>query len=174
MMTHCNPLGKAVDVFICSIYSATTSASCGVGITANLSVAVIRKQTQMKVRVVLVLALTIAFGACASTTIVEVTQPLEKSADAPYRKVLVLTLFDSFDARRYLEDEIVRHLAEQGTTAVASTSMMNTKTPLVRRTFIDMLDEIGADSLLLTQLTAHRMDVKPNKDPTSVPQLLLC
>jgi hypothetical protein len=49
------------------------------------------------------------------------------------QKILVITLFSSFDSRRYLEDEVVRHLAELGTDAVASTSMMNTKTPVTRR-----------------------------------------
>lgn len=92
--------------------------------------------------------------ACASGPSVEVTQELEPSADAPYSKILVVTLFDSFDARRYLEGEIVKLLTEQGTMAVASTTMMRPSTPVVPKTFIDMIDEVGADGLLLTQLTA--------------------
>ena len=88
----------------------------------------------------------------------QVTHPLDAMADAPYRKVLVVTLFSSFDARRYLEQEIVRELGERGVTAVRSTSMMDTKTPVVRQTFIDMIEEVGADALLLTQLTQHDME----------------
>jgi len=106
------------------------------------------------------LGLSILLSACASTTKIEVTQTLNDATDAPYEKILVVTLFDSFDARRYLEDEIVKQLAEQGTAAVASTSMMNTKTPIIRQTFVDMIDEIGADALLLTQLTAHQADFR--------------
>ena len=94
-------------------------------------------------------------GACAARPSISVTHALEETADSPYEKILVVTLFDSFDARRYLETEIVKQLAERGVDSVASTSMMNTKTPLVTQTFIDMLDEIGADALLLTQLTSH-------------------
>lgn len=88
----------------------------------------------------------------------QVTQPLEATADAPYKKVLVVTLFSSFDARRWLEQEIVRELGERGVDAVRSTSMMNSKTPIVRQTFIDMIEEVGADALLLTQLTQHDME----------------
>lgn len=105
------------------------------------------------------LGLSILMCACAWTSTIKVTQQLEDSADAPYRKVLVVTLFDSFDARRYLEKEIVKRLATEGTTAVASTSMMDTRTPLVRQTFIDMIDEIGADALLLTQLASFSSEV---------------
>ena len=108
----------------------------------------------------------ILVGGCATTSKVEVTQNLEDSADAPYRKILVVALFDSHDARRYLETEIVNALAEKGATGVASTSMMDSRTPIIRQTFIDMIDEIGADALLLTQLTAlktemHAEDASP-------------
>lgn len=92
--------------------------------------------------------------ACASGPTVTVTQELESAAGAPYQKILIVTLFDSFDARRYLEGEIVDALAKDGIAAVASTTMMDSRTPVVPRTFIDMIDEIGADALLLTQLTA--------------------
>ena len=103
---------------------------------------------------------------CGTTPHVEVTQNLEDSADAPYQKILVVALFDSHDARRYLETEIVNALAEAGATGVASTTMMDSRTPIVRQTFIDMIDDIGADALLLTQLTAlktemHAQDASP-------------
>lgn len=102
------------------------------------------------------LFLVMALGAgCATGPTVSVSQPLAESADAPYRNVLVVCLFSSFDARRYLEDEIVKRLEELGISAVASTSMMDTRTPVIAKTFIDMVDEIGADALLLTQLTSY-------------------
>ncbi len=100
------------------------------------------------------LALLVFLSACASGPSVKGTQELDESSDAPYQKILIVTLFDSFDARRYLEGEIVTALAEKGATAVASTTMMDSRTPVVPKTFIDMIDETGADALLLTQLTA--------------------
>ena len=43
-----------------------------------------------------------------------------------------------------------------GTSAVASTSMMNTKTPMIRDTFIQMVEKIDADAVLVTQLSSLR------------------
>ena len=96
--------------------------------------------------------------ACSSGPAITTIRSLPDSADAPYEKILVVTLFSSFDSRRSLETEIVRNLAELGHDAVASTSMMNTKTPVTRSTFIAMVDEIGADALLLTQLVGLDAD----------------
>ena len=72
--------------------------------------------------------------------------------DAPYQNILVIFLTKSFDSRRYLETEVVKALAEQGTTAVRSTSMMNTKVPMTTETFRAQAAEIGADAVLVTQL----------------------
>jgi len=63
-------------------------------------------------------------AACAGPQITRV-QPLSESADVPYDNVLVISMFDSFDMRRYLEGELVKQLTERGVTAVASTSMMD-------------------------------------------------
>ena len=106
------------------------------------------------------LLVVMALGAAACTTgpSVTVSRPLAESADAPYRNVLVVCLFSSFDSRRYLEDEIVKRLEGLGISAVASTSMMDSRTPVVPKTFIDMVDEVGADGLLLTQLTSYGAD----------------
>lgn len=108
-----------------------------------------------------VASLTIAFAltACASRPSVSVSQPLMADADAPYQKTLVVALFASFDARRYLEKEIVSRLEQQGVTAVRSTSMMDTTTPVTAATFVDMVNEIDADSVLVTQLTAYETAV---------------
>jgi hypothetical protein len=97
---------------------------------------------------------------CSTTTELEVTQKLSDSADAPYEKILVVSLFDSHDARRYLETEIVNALAKEGVSAVASTTMMDSTVPIVRQTFIDQIDEVGADALLLTQLTAVKANLQ--------------
>ena len=90
-------------------------------------------------------------AACAGPQITRV-QPLSETADVPYGNVLVISLFKSFDMRRYLEGELVRELKEQGVTAVASTSMMDTKTPVTRQTFLDMVEARGSDAVLVTTL----------------------
>jgi hypothetical protein len=60
--------------------------------------------------------------------------------DAPYKN------------GRYLETEIVNALEKQGTAAVRSTSMMNTKVPMTTETFRAQVEEIDADAVLVTQL----------------------
>ena len=95
-------------------------------------------------------------AACSSLPAVSVRQPVADDTELPFGKVLVVALFDSFDPRRYLEEEIVERLAASGTDAVRSTSMMDSRTPVVPRTFIDMVDEVGADSVLVIQLAGLR------------------
>jgi hypothetical protein len=95
--------------------------------------------------------MSLLLGACAGSRVIE-TQQLSAAPDAPYQNVLVIFLADSFDVRRYLETEIVNKLAENGTHAVRSTSMMNSRVPVTRQTFVEMVDKIGADAVLVTQL----------------------
>jgi hypothetical protein len=100
-------------------------------------------------------------ASCAVTqNTTTVTHKLEADANVPFKKVLVVALFDSFDARRYFETEVVNAMKGTGAEGIRSTSMMNTKTPLVPQTFLDMIDEIGADALILTQLTTHDAETK--------------
>lgn len=96
----------------------------------------------------------ILLGACASVTHITRTQELSATAKVPYQKVLVIALFDSFDPRAYLEKEVVTKLKAMGVDAVASTTMMNSKTPATRATFVAMVEEIGADAVVVSQLTA--------------------
>lgn len=98
----------------------------------------------------------IAVALCACTAAPQVTrvQALSASADAPYKNILVVSLFESFDIRRYLEKEIVKQLSAKGVKAVASTSLMNTKTPVTRQTFLDMVESLGSDAVLVTQLVS--------------------
>ena len=99
----------------------------------------------------MILAVICLLGACAGPQVTRVQQ-LSDSADAPYKNVLVISLFKSFDSRRYLEQDIVKELTERGVTAIASTSLMNTKTPVNRETFLAMVDAHGSDAVLVTQL----------------------
>ena len=80
------------------------------------------------------------------------TQKFAESTSAPYENLLVIFLADKFDSRRYLETEVVKKLAENGTQAVASTSMMDSRTPKTRQTFLAMVEKTGADAVLVTQI----------------------
>ena len=105
-------------------------------------------------------------SACAGGTKVTRVQHLDPAADAPYQKLLVIALLSSYDARRYLEKEIVTQLAELGTDAVASTTMMDTRTPVTRETFIAMVEKIGADGVIISQMvhiesTSKLKDARP-------------
>jgi hypothetical protein len=105
-------------------------------------------------KAICILGASLVLSSCGTTRQVTETQKLSAAADAPYKNVLVIFLANSFDSRRYLETEIVNKLAKQGTHAVRSTSMMNTKVPVTRQTFQAMVDEIGADAVLVTQFAA--------------------
>lgn len=119
-----------------------------------------KRNTSTSIRAFLLAGMTLLLGACATGPKITVSQPLSEGADSPYEKFLVVALFSSFDARRYLEEETVKRLKAQGVDAVRSTSMMDTRTPVVAQTFLDMIDEVGADALILTQLTGAGADIK--------------
>jgi hypothetical protein len=107
----------------------------------------------------ILVCLALALSACSSTQITKV-QKLSPSANAPYTNILVIALFESYDARVYLEKEIVSQLSERGVKAVASTSRMTPKVPANRETFLAMVDELGSDAVLVTRLVNHDADVK--------------
>jgi len=88
--------------------------------------------------------------ACAGPQVNRV-QKLADDAGAPFDNILVVTLFSEYGARKALEKRIVSLLAERGTKSVASTSMMDTKTPMTTEVYIAMIDRIGADAVLVTQ-----------------------
>jgi hypothetical protein len=96
-------------------------------------------------------AVALLLSACAGPQVTR-TQSLDKAADAPYDNVLVVSLFKSFDMRRFLEREIVKQLEAQGIDAVASTSMIDVKTPLNRETVLEAVGKSNADAVLVTQL----------------------
>lgn len=102
------------------------------------------------------IGLTAAMAACSAGPQITRTQELAETADVPYKKILVVTLLSSFDTRRFVEDAIVEQLADRGTMAVASTSLMNTRTPVTRATFEEMVENLDADAVLVTQLVSLR------------------
>ena len=106
----------------------------------------------MTVRNLIIIGMLMSLGACASGPQVTEVQNLSPSDDAPYESVLVVARFQSFDARKYFEREIVKQLSEKGIKAVASTSLMTTKTPLIRKTFVTLTEEQGSDAVLITRV----------------------
>lgn len=101
---------------------------------------------------VLFLGTTVALAPSYAKPRIKRTLDVPESADAPYENILVIALFEKFDSRRRLENAVVNELSERGTHAVASTSLMNTKTPVTRQTFATMVDELDSDAVLVTQL----------------------
>lgn len=111
------------------------------------------------------MAMTVVLGACAGSQFSTV-QKSAAASDAKYGNVLVIFLAESFDSRRYLETEIVKQLNIRGTSAVRSTSMMDSRTPANRETFLAMVDETNADAVLVTQIadlqsTGKVVDMNP-------------
>ncbi len=99
-----------------------------------------------------VFAISVALAACSTGPQVTTTQKFAESTNAPYENLLVIFLADKFDSRRYLETEVVKKLTENGTQAVASTSLMDSRTPKTRHTFLAMVEKTGADAVLVTQI----------------------
>ena len=113
-----------------------------------------------RLRALPVIAFAVLLSACASGSKVTRVEDVADSAQTPYEKILVIGLFETYDSRRYLEKELVNKLKARGTDAVASTSMMDSRTPVIRQTFVDMVDAIGADAVVVTQLASFAADAK--------------
>lgn len=110
-------------------------------------------------RYVVMLMAFVLISACAGPQVTRV-QTLSETADVPYDNVLVISMFKSFDVRRYLETAIVKQLSERGVNAVASTSRMDTRTPVTRKTFLDMVEALDSDAVLVTQLISFNTSAK--------------
>jgi len=106
----------------------------------------------MKYRHLMVLvSLAMVLSACSTMPSVKKIQKLPDTADAPYKNILVVALLSSYTSRKGLEKQVVSQLAERGTKSVASTSMMEPTTPMTKETYVAMIDEIGADAMLVSQ-----------------------
>lgn len=101
------------------------------------------------------LPVALLLAACTGSPQVTRTQDVT-AGDAPYRKILVATLFQDFDYRRFLEQEIVKQFEARGVEAVAMTSMTDTRTVMNRDTVVDRVGRAGADAVLVTQLVDFR------------------
>jgi hypothetical protein len=97
-----------------------------------------------------------ALAACSTGPQITRTQDLSESADAPYQNILIIALFPEFDTRRRLEKAVVEELTDLGTEAVASTSLMDSNTPMTRQTFLKMIESLDVDAALVT----HPLDIE--------------
>jgi len=109
---------------------------------------------------ILLFCISITLVACSSGHYVTRVQSVPESADVPYQNILVVALLSTFDARKGLENAVVKDLTSRGIKAVASTSMMTTKTPITKSTFVAMVDELGSDGLLVSHLVAAESKVR--------------
>lgn len=97
-------------------------------------------------------------SACATPSVTRV-QTLSKTADAPYKDLLVISLSENYDLRYFLEQEIVKQLKEKGIEAVRSTSIMDFNTPVNRETVLAAVAQEDSDAVLVTQLVD--LDITP-------------
>jgi len=109
-------------------------------------------------RIFLLLLSAVALAACSVGPQITTTQEVSSSADTPYENILVIALFASFDVRKQFEKAVVKQLLESGTDAVASTSMMNSKTPMTRQTYLAMVETLDVDAVLINEVS--RLDSK--------------
>lgn len=103
-------------------------------------------------RTLLLLGAAVALAACSMGPQITTTLDVPESADTPYENILIIALFSRFDSRRRLEGAVAKNLSDLGINAVASTSLMNTKTPVTRQTFLAMVEKLDSDAVLVTQL----------------------
>lgn len=112
-------------------------------------------RNSIAIRTSILATVIVLLGACAGPQ-VTTTVPFADAVDAPYKKVLVIFLAESFDSRRYLEMEIVKKLSAADVDAVRSTSLMDSTIPASRKTFLKMVADTGADAVLVTQIADLR------------------
>jgi hypothetical protein len=117
-------------------------------------------------RALLLFGAIVAVAACSTGPQITRTQAVAETADTPYRNILVIMLYSSFDVRRQFENEVVKQLSAAGINAVASTSLMDTRTPVKRATFLAMVEALDSDAVLVTQVASldsntTKKDVSP-------------
>lgn len=108
--------------------------------------------TVLREKALFLLAAVAILSACSSGPQITRILDVPESADAPYHNVLVISLLSKFESRRRLEKAVAEKLSGLGIKAVASTSLMNTDTPVTRQTFLKMVEELGSDAVLVTKL----------------------
>jgi hypothetical protein len=103
-------------------------------------------------RIFLIFISAVVLSACSAGPQIKRIYDVPKSADTPYENILVIALLESFDSRKRLEKAVVNRLSEVGVDAFASTSKMKTTTPMSKEIYLDMLNELKSDAVMITQL----------------------
>ena len=68
---------------------------------------------------ILIIATALFLAACSAGLQVTRVQDLSETAGAPYDNALVISLFKSFDVRRYFENDMVKEIENRGVRAIA-------------------------------------------------------
>jgi hypothetical protein len=114
------------------------------------------------------MVVTAALAACAAVPQITRLQAQSAPAGTPYENILVVSLFDSFDSRKYYEKETVKALEALGTKAVALTSQVDLREPVNRETILPVVQKLGVDAVLVTQLSNLRTTAETqNRRPES-------
>jgi hypothetical protein len=114
------------------------------------------------------MVITAALAACAAVPQITRLPAQSSPASTPYDNILVVSLFDSFDSRRYYEKETVKALEALGTKAVALTSQVDLREPVNRETILPVVKELGVDAVLVTQVSNLRTTAETqNRRPES-------
>jgi len=119
-----------------------------------------RKTSISRLIVIPLVLVVCVLASCSAGTQVTRVQDVAANADTPYRKILAIALFDSFDNRRELERALAAELEQRDVETVLSTSKMDTRTPKSRRTFVSMAEETGVDAILVVHLANVEAEFK--------------
>jgi len=116
----------------------------------------------------MVMVVATVLAACAAVPQITRLQAQSAPASTPYENILVVSLFDSFDSRRYYEKETVKALEALGTKAVALTSQVDLREPVNRETILPVVQKLGVDAVLVTQVSNLRTTAETqNRRPES-------
>ncbi len=97
---------------------------------------------------------------CSQSTTVDVTR-YGQQWDQPHSRILIIGLSNSRNRRDRWETVMADTLRRSGMMAWASTSLMDPTTDLSRETILPVVEESGADLVLVTRLV--REDVKASE-----------
>ncbi len=108
----------------------------------------------------------VSLAACSSAPRTQRLETGQAAVDAPYRHVLVVTLFDSAELRRDVERELVRRLTTAGAQASRMSALHSSDTDIDREAVLRQVEAVGADAVLVTQLVRFDTQAKSkNRSP---------
>jgi hypothetical protein len=117
-------------------------------------------------RMLAAIALVIGLCSCASSTQILAEWNYPGIKDPPFRKVMVIGLFNDNTVRRVFEDVFARTLAANGTEVLVGYTYL--PEPVIEKEkFENLLKEIGADAVLVSSLKKQEYQAEeiPNHAP---------